>query len=180
MTMLRGIGDGAFDFGQNDSGAFANFGPVILHDGTLIADPANTPATAAQCAPYQCGIDQSNAAAIFWCGFWGQEAFGGAQPCSSPACAPYKAQIPGCSIIAPTPLAPFVPTPTPDFPPPVLTPVNIVQPLPDITQPNTPVAISDTSCWCSLNEAIRDHPVLAVLALAAGTMLMMPKKGGRR
>ena len=175
MSMI-GLGDGAFDFGTTDAGAFSGFGPVILHDGTLIADPANTQATASQCAPYQCGIDQSNAAAIFWCGYWGQEGFGGAQPCTSPACAPYRSQIPGCNIIAPAPgdAAP----PPPVYPPPVLTPQNILQPLPDITQANAPVMISTGGCWCDLNQAIEQNPLIAVLALAAATMMLLPR--GRR
>lgn len=175
MSMI-GLGDGAFDFGGGDVGAFANYGPVILHDGTVIADPANTPATASQCAPYQCGLDKSNAAAIFWCGFWGQEAFGGAQPCTSPACAPYISQIPGCSIIQPSPLTPNAPVPVPAFPPAVLTPQNIAQPLPDITIANTPVSLpSSNSCLCALNAMIVNNPVIAVLALAAATALLATK-----
>ena len=167
------IAAGAFNW-SNDAGAFANYGPVILHDGTVIVDPANTQATPSQCAPYKCGIDQSNAAAIFWCGYWGQEGFGGAQPCSSPACAPYKSQIPGCNIIAPGPTDP--PAPSPVYPPPVLTPQSILQPLPDITQANTPVLISTGgSCWCTLNQFIVDNPLLAALALATAAFLLLPK-----
>jgi hypothetical protein len=178
--MLRGIGDGAFDFSSDGSaGVFSNYGPVILHDGTTISDPANTPATAAQCAPYKCGVDSGNAAAIFWCGYWGQEAFGGAQPCLSPTCAPYVSQIPGCSIIAPSPAEPAAPLPTPTYPAPVLTPQNIAQPLPDITQVNAAVPVqTQSSCWCTLNSLIEDNPVIAVLILGATTALLL-KKGKR-
>jgi hypothetical protein len=178
MSIL-GLGDGAFDFGNNDSGAFANFGPVILHDGTHIGDPGGTPATQAQCAPYQCGVDRNNAAAIFWCGYWGQEGFGGAKPCMSPDCAPYRSLIPGCNIVQPSPLAPDAPVPVPMFPPPVLTPANIVQPLPDITQANQHVPITtDTSCLCAISSMINNNPLIAVLALVGATALLSRK--GRR
>lgn len=175
---IMGLGQGAFNWG-NDAGAFAGYGPVVLYDGTPITDPANTPATAAQCAPYQCGVDTQNAAAIFWCGYWGQEGFGGAQPCTSPACAPYRAQIPGCNILAPTPITPTIPPP-PATPPVMLTPQNIVQPLPNISQPNAPVPVSVTSdsCWCQINQWLTDNPLLAAGILAGFAMLALPK-GGR-
>jgi hypothetical protein len=175
MSMM-GLGQ-AFDWG-NDASAFSNYGPVFLYDGTPIPDPANTPATAAQCAPFQCGVDTGNAAAIFWCGYWGQEGFGGAQPCTSPVCAPYKASIPGCNILAPTPITP-TPAPPPTSNPPVtLTPVNIVQPLPNITQSNAPVQVSvlGDSCWCQINQWLNDNPLIAAGILAGFALVVLPRK----
>jgi hypothetical protein len=63
----------------------------------------------------------------------------------------------------------------------VLTPANIVQPLPDITQANQPVIVptESTSCWCSLNQAINANPIISLAILAAVAVLIFPKKGAR-
>lgn len=138
-------------------------------------------------------------------GFFGPE--GGAL-CSSPVCAPYKSQMltagwgqgleccvaeggtwsnsaPYCTFpavsvpVGAPPEAPQVNIPAGT---PVLTPANIVQPLPDITQANQPVIISTESgsCWCSLNQMINDNPVISLAILAAVAVLVIPKKGARR
>jgi hypothetical protein len=60
--------------------------PIYDYNGTLV-DP-NVAATAAQCAPFQCGAQSSNIAARLWCAFWGQA--GARSACTDPVCAPYK------------------------------------------------------------------------------------------
>jgi hypothetical protein len=156
-------------------GQYAGSATVTLIDGTVIQNPGSTSPTADQCTPYQCGADQSNHDAYYWCGFWGR---GGNVQCEYPQCAPYRASIPACNIVAPTPQAPN--PPQPPTPPVVLTPANVVQPMPNITVANTPVPVKtqDPSCWCQLNQFINDNPLIAVLALAGVAMIVLPK-GGR-
>jgi hypothetical protein len=85
--------------------------PVTLQDGTVIADPAHTTPTRAQCLPYFCWADQGqNLAARYWCTFSGfDDTY---NPCSNPACAPWKAAsgVP-CPVTATT--AEPAPTPAP-------------------------------------------------------------------
>jgi hypothetical protein len=131
----------------------------------------------------------------------------GGRFCSDPVCAPYKSQMiaagwgqgleccvaaggrwsntpPYCTYpplsipLGAPPDAPQVNIPAST---PVLTPANIVQPLPDITQANAPVIVTgqDSSCWCSLNQMINDNPVIALAVLAGVAMLILPK-GARR
>ena len=120
----------------------------------------------------------------------------GGRFCSDPVCQPYKDEIlksgwgqgleccvqaggtwngTSCAFTNPP-----IPIPV-QATPPVLTPANIVQPLPDITQANTHVAVTESnkSCLCSLNDMINKNPLMAIAALAAATFVLLPK-GARR
>lgn len=145
-----------------------------LLSGKTITD-MSTPATSADCLPYQCGADSGNTLALQWCALSGQAA---AFPCSDVQCAPYAGllncdppALPAIATAAP-------PTVQPELP--VLTPANITQPLPDITAAvaPTPIVTPSDSLWCVLNGAIAENPMLAVLALAGVAVLLWPK-GGR-
>ena len=135
-----------------------------LISGKTITDP-NTPATAADCLPYQCGADASNTDALQWCSIWGQS---GVLSCGDPSCAPWASCQPGAvGAPAPAQVQPQLP---------VLTPQNIVQPLPDVAAAVAPVPVAeDSGLWCSLNGAIAENPMLAVLTLAAVAVLLWPK-----
>ena len=126
----------------------------------------------------------------------------GGRFCSDPVCAPYRSQIltsgwgqgleccvaaggrwNGSTCIFPAlsiPLGAWPDAPQVNIPAstPVLTPSNILQPLPDITQANAPVIVSSDSCWCALNRMINDNPVIALALLAGVAALIFPK--GRR
>lgn len=67
------------------------------------------------------------------------------------------------------------PVPLPGIP--VLTPQNIVQPLPDITQVATPCQEQECSFWSVVNAEIEKHPGWSV-AILVGALLLF--KGGRR
>jgi hypothetical protein len=141
---------------------------VTLLDGTVISDPMNTQASAAQCLPYKCGADPTNTPAREWCSFWGQS---GSLSCVDPSCAPFPVTCPTPALGLPAPdqVQPNLP---------MLTPSNILQPLPDITAAVAPAPLADDSLWCSLNGAISDNPLLAVMILASAAVLLWPK--GRR
>ena len=148
--------------------------PFTLVDGTLITDPGSTPATADDCIPYQCGVAPSNMAARQWCSWYGHV---GARVCMDPSCAPYRDQLQGCTL----PLPPAASPPPPAIAPeniPVLTPANIVQPLPNITATFRPAPVGVPSCsfWCVLNGAISDHPYIALGAIAAIAALAWKRK----
>jgi hypothetical protein len=140
-----------------------------LISGKSITDPMSTPATAADCLPYRCGADSSNMDALQWCSFWGRS---GVISCADPSCAPWS------SCPAPAMGAPAPPQVQPQLP--MLTPQNIVQPLPDVAAAVAPVPVDQDNggLWCSLNGAIAQNPMLAVLSLAAVAVLLWPK-GGR-
>jgi hypothetical protein len=148
---------------------------VSLLDGTFIANPMSTPATAAQCLPYQCGADPTNNAARAWCSFWGQV---GAFACADEQCDPVRSLLtewcPSPTLAAPAPVSA-----NPTLP--MLTPQNITQPLPDITAATAPTPVATPSCsfWCVLNQAIDDNPLIAVAILAGGAALLWPR-GKRR
>lgn len=156
--------------GIGQLGAWAGPATVTLADQT-IADPGNTPATAADCLPYQCGADPENAGARIWCSFWGQS---GARSCVDPNCAAWRDSVPGCSLPAPAGSKP-----APELP--MLTPQSIVQPLPSITLQPVVVAAAEPGCnlWCDLNGAIAAHPVVAVVGLLAAVALIWPRGRGR-
>lgn len=159
-------------------GQYAGAQSVTLFDGTVIADPANTPATQEQCVPFWCGANPTNSDVRYWCGFWGRY---GNIPCTSDQCAPYRSAAPNCNMVVPTPQAPNPPQPTPAQAPPTLTPQNIIQPLPNITIANAPVPVQteSPSCWCQVNDFINENPLMALFALAGVALLVLPKKGGR-
>jgi hypothetical protein len=146
--------------------SLGQIGPITLYDGTVIADPSTTVATAAQCLPYQCGKDSGNTAAIQWCSISGQV---GAKTCGDIECAPY----------CPPPVAAAAATPPMQATPilPVLTPANVTQPLPDITATLAPTPVPTQSCslWCDLNSMIASNPLVAVGILAGAAFLMWPK-----
>ena len=156
-------------------GDYLGASQVTLFDGTVISDPANTQAHSADCMPFLCGADPNNSAVRYWCSYWNQVQM---PACEDPECAPYRAQVPGCNVVLPTPQAPNPPQPV--VPPVMLTPQSIVQPMPNITQPNTPVPlpVPDTSCWCNLNQWIEDNPILAGLVLVGFGLAVLPR-GGR-
>lgn len=146
-----------------------------LLNGRVIDPTVDTPAPGSfatgspDCVPYQCGADPSNQAARMWCSYNGQV---GSRPCTDPACAPFLSQIPACTLpqIPATP-APVIPT---------LTPANIVQPLPDITQTlmPQPMTVPDCSLWCVLNGAIAANPLVATIVLAGVAFAIW--KGSKR
>ena len=163
-------------------GQAAQLPPIVLWDGTIIDNPSATRATAAQCQPYQCGIDNGNIEALIWCAQSGQV---GAFGCGDVECSPYLALM-GCAAPAvagpapPTalPIQPQLPTqPTIQPQLPVLTPQNITQPLPDIAGTLAPIPppVPSYSLWCDLNAAIAANPVMAVAILAGGVFLLWPK-----
>jgi hypothetical protein len=135
-----------------------------LISGRQIDPTVDTPGPD-DCTPYQCGADPTNQAARMWCSYNGRV---GARVCTDPSCAPYRDQIAACTLPAPAP-PPSIFTPAPQPPViPTLTPANIVQPLPDITQTlqPRPVQVPDCSLWCSINGAIADYPLIAAALLA--------------
>jgi hypothetical protein len=166
---------------------------ITLYDGTVISAPLSTPATAAQCLPYQCGVDSTNDPAVEWCSYWGQVA---ARTCMDPVCAPYLSMLdcappsgPAGIAVPPTLAQVFAPNtpaaigtyvPPPQVVPnlPILTPSNVVQPLPDITATLAPEPFAPCGCWQNLNEWIWDNPFAAVAILLGGAFVLWPK--GRR
>lgn len=138
--------------------------PIRLLDGREIQDPAGTRPEPGDCIPYQCGADAGNQGARMWCSYYGQV---GSRVCLDPACAPWRDQIPGCTLPYPA-----------TQPPPILTPQNIVQPLPDIGAMLSPVPVPDPerSLWCDLNAAIAQHPFIALGVLVAGAALVWRRK----
>lgn len=135
--------------------------PITLIDGTVIADPMNTPPTAMQCLPYQCGADSGNLAALQWCSFFGQAAV---YPCSDANCDPVRALL-VCNEPGPSPSIPQ------------LTPQNIVQPIPDITAIVVPAPEPPCECsfWCDLNQTISANPLAAVAVLLGAAWLLWPR-----
>jgi hypothetical protein len=151
--------------------------PVTLVSGKVISDPMTQSPSPGDCLPYQCGADSSNGGALQWCSMWGQA---GAKPCYSPECAPAAQWLGNCiqpAVAAPTaavvPTTPAAPAPAPAIP--VLTPQNIVQPLPDITAVVAPIPEQSCSFWCDLNTAIAANPMIAVAVLAGAAFLLWPK-----
>ena len=147
--------------------------PITLIDGSIIQNPAGQPATAAQCLPYICGADASNADAILWCSESGHV---GALTCNDPSCQPWVNQIPGCHItesaVPGTPAAVAAPPMSPVS----LTPQNIVQPLPNLTDAVAPLPmVSDCGPFDALNGMIAANPVVAVLALFGLAALLWRK-----
>ena len=61
--------------------------------------------------------------------------------------------------------------------PPVLTPDNVAQPLPDITLALEPVALP-CGPWAAINGWIRDNAVLAAVLLAGGFVVAWRSKHG--
>lgn len=145
--------------------------PVVLWDGRVIADPANTRAEYSDCVPYQCGVDGQNNAAQMWCSWWSHP---GVKTCIDPQCQQYLSMMPHCALPSPAPSQPPAP------PIPTLTPENIVAPLPDITRVLAPSPSPVPSCtpWCVINGWIGEHPLLAVAMVAGAAVLLWPK-GGR-
>jgi hypothetical protein len=92
----------------------------------------------------------------------------------------FNAAAPMCySDVTPTPPAPAV---TPAEPPPtlpqlpVVTPLNISQPLPALTSSTLQPAPPETQdLWCQLNQWIGEYPLLAGAALALTAWLVWPK-----
>ena len=80
---------------------------------------------------------------------------------------------PDVATVAPT-VAPSIQTPLP-----VLTPQNIVQPIPSIQAALEPIPAPAQQCslWCDLNAAIAEHP-MASLAILLGVGMLL--KGNRR
>lgn len=112
--------------------------------------------TFAGCLPYMCGADQGNESAIMACAIAG---YSGVFGCTDPACAPYcpnqRLQIP--ATVSKIPAAAIVKSG-----PPILTPQNIVSPIPDITRVFAPVPLEiPCSPWAELNQSIMDNPVIA-------------------
>ena len=139
---------------------------IALYDGTVV--DSSSRATAAQCLPYQCGMDQTNLDALLWCAQSNEVA---ARTCVDPECAPYVDKM-GCPAVAAPPIQLTLP------PLPVLTPANIVQPMPDLLAAVAPIPLSVPSCslWCDLNALIAQHPAMAVLILAGATALLWRRK----
>jgi hypothetical protein len=152
-------------------------GPITLISGKVIANPATTTPQGNDCLPYQCGADGSNIAALLWCSQNNQV---GAFPCSSAQCDPVR-QFLNCAVATPTQAPPppsVLMAPSPTLP--ALTPANIVQPMPDITQAVLPTPAPGSSCslWCDLNAAILANPYTS-LAILAGVAILLWPKGGR-
>lgn len=151
--------------------------PVTTTTG-IIADPANTPATRADCLPYACFADGgSNTGARAWCAYYG---FMDSYNCQNPACAPYRSQIqtPGCGGSAPAP-APFPSVPPVYMTPQIasqspdsrtLSPSSLLRPLPQIVpQPRTPAPqhmCGGPTGW------IGQNPLLAVAGLVGLYLLL--------
>lgn len=146
--------------------------PFTTITGRMVNDPGSEQATFADCLPYTCGANPEEMLPRQWCAWWGRS---GARACVDPACQPWRNQIPGCA-----PLPPLIPPQPVPVTMPVLTPQNIVQPLPDITSiAPMPLAENDCSLWCVLNGAITAHPVIAVAILVGVAFIVWPKGAGR-
>jgi hypothetical protein len=102
------------------------------------------------CIPYQCGFDPLNMAARYACAAAG---FPGVRSCLDPLCKPW---CPNASVEPAVARAA-----TAIHYPPVLTPQNLVRPVPAITEALRPIPVDTAEGWCGLNRAISDHPVIA-------------------
>ena len=149
---------------------------ITLVSGKFIDNPAMQAPTDADCLPYRCGADPTNIHAIEWCSMWGKI---GVLGCNSPECDPVRQYLTSCT----PPPVPGLPAPSPvvTIPPaavPMLTPQNIVQPIPDIVATVAPVPETVPACslWCDVNRAIIDNPLIAIVALGAFYMLARGKR----
>lgn len=180
--------------------------PFMLINGRQISDPASETPQGDDCLPYQCGADPASDLPRMWCSFWGHSGTRSCavdvscQPYLAriPFCHDLVAEIAAVSApqtVSPTesvppavslspavtrpadlalPAAAMLPLPSTI---PTLTPQNIVQPLPDISEmlAPRPVPLPDASLWCVLNGAIEEHPLIAGLILAGGIWLLWRK-----
>ena len=150
--------------------------PVTLVDGTVIQDPNSQSPTDAQCIPYRCGADPNNIGARLWCGYWGR---GGNTPCHR-ECGSYGAYLCARSVVQPPQpstaisnanVSKAVTAAAPPSLPAKLSPQNIVNPLPDITQALAPVSVSTCSTWQGFNGWIQDNPLIAAGILAGAFVI---------
>lgn len=154
-------GTSASGGGDNTMGGFA-MGPVTLYDGTVIADPANTPASAADCLAGQCGW--GDVAYRLWCAQNGQV---GARSCADPSCGPFCPPMP-VSMTAPMPsVVQTVTAQVPSPQPPQLTPQFLVDKLPSIIQPG--IAVLPPACD-PLTQWVSDNALLVGVGLFAGAL----------
>jgi len=119
------------------------------------------------CLPTMCGADPLNMAKKYQCSSNG---YAGVKSCSAPECKPY---CPNAQV------APAVTTAaiSQKFPP-VLTPQNVSNPMPSITealQPQVP-ASSKCSLWCDLNGAIANNPLLSAAILLGAFLLLKGRR----
>lgn len=124
--------------------------------------------TLQDCIPYQCGFDPMNQAARYACSVAG---FTGVRSCLDPLCQPW----------CPNPkIAPQVKTLAQKFYyPPVLTPQNLVRPVPSITEALMPIDTRPRGGWCGLNESISNHPLIAGAVLVGAFVLVVKGRRGR-
>jgi hypothetical protein len=136
---------------------------TLLNGRTV--DPTTDSPNPGDCTPYQCGADPANQGARMWC-TWNSQA--GSRVCSDPVCQPYLDDIPTCSLPQVVGTVPSIPT---------LTPANIVQPLPDISETLMPLPyVPDCSLWAQLNRLIADNPLIAVIVLAGVAVAVWRRK----
>jgi len=123
--------------------------------------------TRADCIPYMCGQDPSNYSARYACSMAG---YSGNLTCLEAECAPYCPNQSQAPAVAAAAVAIKIQ--------PKLTAQNVAQPIPAITDallPSCPTA--PPAGLCSLNQAITDHPIIAVGVLVG---LFALASGGRR
>jgi hypothetical protein len=157
-------------------------------------DSFGYPVSVDDCVAIQCGVHPSPPDRISICEAMGQT---GTRSCIDPACQIHLKVLqsqgtcpatptvlavpPAAPSIMPTQASANPPAGQPASPPPVLTPQNIVQPVPDITQAWNPVPspTQKRSFWCDINGSIDAHPAIAAAVLAIAALIVM-HDGNRR
>jgi hypothetical protein len=129
-----------------------------------VIDPS---VTFQSCLPTMCGADPGNMANKYLCTSNG---YSGVKSCADPLCKPYcpNAQIEPAVTKAALALKIA----------PVLTPENVVRPIPSITDALNPVAPSVNTCslWCDLNGAIQANPLLSAGILLGAFLLLKGRR----
>lgn len=140
---------------------------ITLHDGTVVSDPGNTPASASTCLPFQCGADPSNSAARYWCAYWGFSQ--GPAPCDA-GCAAYAPSYCSAPPAAPAPAAPAPAAPGVYPAPQVQSAVAQMVPPRCVSAAPNPYAAGNSDSVCFNLES----PVLwgVILALGLGAWAM--------
>jgi hypothetical protein len=74
--------------------------------------------------------------------------------------------------LAPDDLTPPIASPLPDPGGPILTPDNIVPPIPDVTSATLGLGPVTCGTWQNLNQWIQQNPVMAVVFLASAVLAL--------
>ena len=144
--------------------------------------------TRARCIPLMCGVPSSPPDLALMCSEMGAV---GNLSCGDPSCTPYAVELAAAKVCPQVASIVAGPLPSqtittadltnPTKPSAPLTTANIMTPLPSITASYHPVPapVPDTNPWCQINQAILDHPVIALALLAGVTAMMARGEHGR-